>query len=168
MDKYFVPIYIPIIIWVWFKGSIICVDFYPILSRFTECIGGSCKNRRCRTLSNILEDYVPLAKPAMLVVFLFSVVWNWNDVFQPNMYLLVPDFFNLAQNLATFNGSANQEGLAQVSNQITASDALGLAPTKINQIMAAVMLTILPIMILYLFVQRSFVESIERSGITGE
>ncbi|MGP4041065.1 carbohydrate ABC transporter permease [Gracilibacillus sp. D59] len=110
----------------------------------------------------------PLAKPAMLVVFLFSVVWNWNDVFQPNMYLLVPDFFNLAQNLATFNGSANAEGLSQVTNQISASDALGLAPTKINQIMAAVMLSILPIVILYLFVQRSFVESIERSGITGE
>jgi len=110
----------------------------------------------------------PLAKPAMVVVFLFSVVWNWNDVFQPNMYLLVPDYFNLAQNLSTFNGNANAQGVNQMQQMVSASDAFGLTPTLLNQIMAAVMLTILPIVILYLFVQRAFVEGIERSGISGE
>ncbi|MCR2823854.1 carbohydrate ABC transporter permease [Lederbergia panacisoli] len=110
----------------------------------------------------------PLAKPAMVVVFLFSVVWNWNDVFQPNMYLLVPEYFNLAQNLATFNGNANAQGVIQMQQMVSASDAFGLTPTLLNQIMAAVMLTILPIVILYLFVQRAFVEGIERSGISGE
>ncbi|MBS4200485.1 carbohydrate ABC transporter permease [Bacillus sp. FJAT-49732] len=110
----------------------------------------------------------PLAKPAMIVVFLFSVVWNWNDVFQPNMYLLVPDYFNLAQNLSTFNGNANAQGVNQMQQMVAASDAFGLTPTLLNQIMAAVMLTILPIFILYLFVQRAFVEGLERSGISGE
>ncbi|MBO1005130.1 carbohydrate ABC transporter permease [Pseudogracilibacillus auburnensis] len=110
----------------------------------------------------------PLAKPAIIVVFLFSVVWNWNDVFQPNMYLLVPEYFNLAQNLATFNGNANAQGVQQMAQAVSAADAIGMAPTLLNQIMAAVMLTILPIFILYLFVQRSFVESIEQSGIAGE
>ncbi|HLU23289.1 MAG TPA: carbohydrate ABC transporter permease [Bacillaceae bacterium] len=110
----------------------------------------------------------PLAKPAMVVVFLFSVVWHWNDVFQPNMYLLLPEFFNLAQNLATFNGNANAEGLDQVARQVAQGEAIGFAPTLMNQIMAAVMLTILPILILYLFVQRAFVQGIERSGIAGE
>ncbi|MEK3888238.1 carbohydrate ABC transporter permease [Bacillus sp. FSL K6-3431] len=110
----------------------------------------------------------PLAKPAMLVVFLFSVVWNWNDVFQPNMYLLVPEYFNLAQNLTTFNGNANAQGVNQMTQAVAARDAIGMAPTLLNQIMAAVILTILPIIILYLFVQRSFVESIEHSGIAGE
>ncbi|WP_223829445.1 carbohydrate ABC transporter permease [Paenibacillus arenilitoris] len=110
----------------------------------------------------------PLAKPAMIVVFLFSVVWHWNDVFQPNMYLLIPDYFNLAQNLATFHGNANADSLQQLGQQVQQSDMLGSAPTLMNQIMAAVMLTILPILILYLFVQRAFVQGIERSGIAGE
>src|SRR5690606_21957056 len=76
----------------------------------------------------------PLAKPAMVVVFLFSVVWHWNDVFQPNMYLLLPEFFNLAQNLATFNGNANAEGLDQVARQVAQGEAIGFAPTLMNQI----------------------------------
>ncbi len=110
----------------------------------------------------------PLAKPAMIVVFLFSVVWNWNDVFQPNMYLLLPEFFNLSQNLEAFNGNANAQGVNQAAQMVTARDSIGMAPTLLNQIMAGVILTILPIFILYLFVQRSFVESVERSGIAGE
>lgn len=109
----------------------------------------------------------PLAKPAMLVVFLFSVVWHWNDLFQPNMYLLVPEYFNLAQNMALFNGNANLE-FQQATQSISASSAIGLAPTLQNQIMAAAVLTLLPVLILYMFTQRYFVESVERSGIAGE
>lgn len=48
------------------------------------------------------------------------------------------------------------------------SSSIGMAPTGLNQVMAAVILTILPILILYLFVQRHVVESVERSGIVGE
>lgn len=135
-----------------------------------------------RTLPNVLEEAAridgagafrtywmimfPLAKPAMLVVFLFSVVWHWNDLFEPNMYLLVPEYFNLAQNMAFFNGNANLD-IQQASNSVS-SGTLGMAPTLQNQVMAGVMLTILPVLILYLFTQRYFVESVERSGIAGE
>jgi multiple sugar transport system permease protein len=108
----------------------------------------------------------PLAKPAMLVVFLFSVVWHWNDLFEPNMYLLVPEYFNLAQNMAFFNGNANLE-VQQAASSVS-TGTLGMAPTLQNQIMAGVMLTILPVLILYMFTQRYFVESVERSGIAGE
>src|SRR5699024_6315631 len=99
---------------------------------------------------------------------LLSVVWHWNDVFQPILFLLIPEYFNLAQNLAAFHGNANAEGMNQLQQMATADAIAGSAPTLINQIMAAVIITILPILILYLFVQRSFVEGIERSGITGE
>lgn len=107
----------------------------------------------------------PIAKPAMLIVFLFSVVWHWNDSFEPNTYLTTPDFYNLSQRLAMFYGSNNQA--AETMSQMT-SGSIGMAPTGLNQVMAACILTILPILILYLFVQRHFVESVERSGIAGE
>ncbi|WP_372661135.1 carbohydrate ABC transporter permease [Cohnella sp.] len=111
----------------------------------------------------------PLAKPAMLVVFLFSVVWHWNDLFESNTYLMEPEFFNLAQNMANFNGSANAQ-VNQIAQQTGggSGDAFGMAPTILNQIMAAVVITIGPILILYLFIQRHFVESVERAGIAGE
>jgi len=108
----------------------------------------------------------PLAKPSMLVVFLFSVVWHWNDMFEPNTYLMVPTFYNLTQRMALFFGNANMS--AQQMSQMVSSDAIGMAPTMLNQMMAALVLTVLPVLILYLFIQKYFVESVERSGIAGE
>ena len=83
------------------------------------------------------------------------------------MYLLVPEYFNLAQSMAFFNGNANL-AVQQAAQSVSAGDALGMAPTLQNQIMAGVMLTIAPILLMYLFTQRYFVESVERTGIAGE
>jgi multiple sugar transport system permease protein len=48
------------------------------------------------------------------------------------------------------------------------ANLVGAIPTKGNQVMAGALLTILPMLLLYLFTQRYFVESVERAGIAGE
>ncbi|MCR8657117.1 carbohydrate ABC transporter permease [Paenibacillus endoradicis] len=108
----------------------------------------------------------PLGKPAMVTVFLFSIVWHWNDNFQPGLYLRLPPFYNLAQRMNGFYGQATMTADQMGSN--VSSSAIGMAPTVMNQMMAGVVLSIIPILILYLFVQRNFVESVERAGIAGE
>ena len=148
------------------NGAIFVLIFMQFYRGLPSAMEEAAKVDGAGPLRTYWKIMFPLAKPAMVVVFLLSVVWHWNDVFQPNLYLLIPDFFNLAQNLAAFHGNAVAETTQQ---QVAVSDAIiGNAPTLMNQILAATMLTILPILILYLFVQRSFVEGIERSGITGE
>jgi multiple sugar transport system permease protein len=162
------PFIVPSLFGFGLKGSLFVLIFIQFYRGLPYVLEEAAKIDGAGPFRTYWKIMFPLAKPAMIVVFLFSVVWNWNDVFQPNMYLLVPDFFNLAQNLANFNGNANAQGVNQMAQAVSAKDAIGMTPTLINQIMAAVILTILPIVILYLFVQRSFVESIERSGISGE
>ncbi|MBS4219223.1 carbohydrate ABC transporter permease [Bacillus sp. FJAT-49711] len=162
------PFIFPAIFGFGLKGALFVLIFIQFYLGLPKVLEEAAKIDGAGPFRTYFTIMFPLAKPAMVVVFLFSVVWNWNDVFQPNMYLLVPEYFNLAQNLATFNGNANAQGVIQMQQMVSASDAFGLTPTLLNQIMAAVMLTILPIVILYLFVQRAFVEGIERSGISGE
>ena len=53
-----------------------------------------------RTFTQIM---VPMAIPAMLVVFLFSVVWHWNDYFQPLMYLHKVELFPLPMRVTQVN-----------------------------------------------------------------
>jgi multiple sugar transport system permease protein len=67
-----------------------------------------------------------------------------------------------------YNGSANLEMQQAVRSVSSSSGVMGMAPTLQNQILAGAVLTILPILILYLFTQRYFVESVEQSGIAGE
>lgn len=109
---------------------------------------------------------MPLARPAMLVVFLFSLVWHWNDLFQPSLYTMLNENFNLTQYLSIMDGKGEQELSKGLGG--AASDLVGLAPTFQNRVMAGALMTILPMLLLYLFTQRYFVEGVERAGIAGE
>jgi ABC-type sugar transport system, permease component len=161
------PFIVPAIMGHGLKGALfvlIFIQFYRQLPNVLEEAARIDGAGAFRTYWGIM---LPLAKPAMLVVFLFSVVWHWNDTFEPNLFLLVPEYFNLSQSMAFFNGIADVSSM-QAASSTGAASAIGQAPTLQNQIMAGVMLTILPILLLYLFTQRYFVESVERTGIAGE
>lgn len=116
-----------------------------------------------RTFASIM---LPLARPAILVVFLFSIVWHWNDTFFPDFYLNKDADYTLNQKL----------GYLTVTNQMDSTsdgerggdDTIAQLPTNYQKIMAGALVTILPLLLLYLFTQRYFVESMERTGIAGE
>ena len=98
-----------------------------------------------------LSVMLPLARPAILVVFLFSFVWHWNDSFEPSIYLNRPENFFLPQRLSIVESALE-------TYQLRAMWGTGA-------VMAATMLVILPLILLYMFTQRYFVESIERTGL---
>jgi multiple sugar transport system permease protein len=94
---------------------------------------------------------MPLARPAILVVFLFSFVWHWNDSLEPSIFLSRPENFFLPQRLSI------------VESALESFQLRGMWGT--GTIMAATLLVILPLIVLYIFTQRYFVESIERTGL---
>jgi multiple sugar transport system permease protein len=96
---------------------------------------------------------LPPAQPAIVVVFLFSFVWHWNDSLQPTIYLSDTDKFFLMQRL-----SAVEAALEEMRYR---------AMWGTGTIMTSALLVVLPLLVLYLFTQRYFVESIERTGLIG-
>ncbi|HOP94161.1 MAG TPA: carbohydrate ABC transporter permease [Dictyoglomaceae bacterium] len=99
--------------------------------------------------------FIPNSVPAVLTVFLFSLVWHWNDVFEPSAYIGDFEKYTLSLNLA------NIKAIITGGTQIW--DPLLILPPQY----AGAILVILPMLIFYLFTQRFFVESIERTGIIG-
>jgi multiple sugar transport system permease protein len=96
---------------------------------------------------------LPPAQPAIVVVFLFSFVWHWNDSLQPAIFLNDVDKYFLMQRLG-----AVEAALADMRYR---------AMWGTGTIMTAALLVVLPLLILYVFTQRYFVESIERTGLIG-
>ncbi len=96
---------------------------------------------------------VPLAGAAILTVTLFSLVWYWND-----SYFCVIHFDGL-QTVSSFLQNIN-EAVVSVSGGMQQIDRVPLT-------YAAAVLTILPLLVIYIFLQRYFTESIERTGIVG-
>ncbi|MBQ8731418.1 MAG: carbohydrate ABC transporter permease [Oscillospiraceae bacterium] len=99
---------------------------------------------------------LPNAIPAIVTVCLFSLVWNWNEVFEPTTYLQTPDMMTLSMRLINVNGFITQEaGVVK--------DLVYVIPIRY----ACIILVIAPMLVFYAIVQRKFVESVERSGIVG-
>ncbi|WP_010277234.1 carbohydrate ABC transporter permease [Paenibacillus senegalensis] len=100
----------------------------------------------------------PLARPAMLVVFLFSLVWHWNSYFEPSLYLKNNSFLAMATQLDYLQANLNFKagGGTAVAGQFDVNE-----PIK----MAASLLVIMPLLVVYMFAQKYFVQGIERTGL---
>lgn len=93
-----------------------------------------------------LQIFVPLSKPAILTVILFSSMWAWNDFMGPLIYLSSEKMKTLAL------------GLASLQSQYG---------TEWGMLMAAASVMTVPIIILFFFAQRYFIEGIALTGLKG-
>lgn len=101
---------------------------------------------------------LPNAIPALITVTIFSFVWQWNDSFYTTTYLTSSKVMSTQLSSLPYNLAIQLEGGA--SSQVDPFYQSMVQDTGI-------LLAILPLIIIYLFVQRYFVESIERTGIVG-
>lgn len=98
---------------------------------------------------------LPVAKPAALVVLLFSFVWTWNDSYLPNM------FMTTAQNVPLASQMSRLDQVIETMLTTGQAPLYYFEPIK----MAASFLSILPPLLLYFLAQRWFTESVERTGL---
>jgi multiple sugar transport system permease protein len=107
-----------------------------------------------RTFARIM---LPNAIPSIVTVLLFSFVWQWNDSFYTTTYLTSSKVMSTQLSSLPYNLAQ------QVSDGASQSDPFYLSMIQDT----GILLAILPLIIIYLFVQRYFVESVERTGIVG-
>jgi len=98
---------------------------------------------------------IPLAVPAYLTSFLFSFVWYWNETYISSLFLGT-ELYTLQLRLFNFS---SQFSLAQGLSQQAVNEAIKYSAT---------ILIILPVLVVYIIMQKWFVEGIDRTGVTGE
>lgn len=99
---------------------------------------------------------LPNATASFVVTFVMSMVWQWNDSFFPSI-VYNQDFF-LSKRMSQL--------------RVLATDALGLSnyATNLSEtvvMFAGCLIFITPLLLMYMFVQKYFMQSMERTGITG-
>lgn len=112
----------------------------------------------CGPFRTFVRVMAPNAAPAFLTVFLFSVVWYWNDYYVSNT------FFTNTKTMALMLTNLDNELKIRLFNDPTVQ----ISPRE--QIVwkeAGCLLSIAPILLMYVFLQKYFTEGIERSGLVG-
>ena len=97
-------------------------------------------------LRYLVQVMVPLSKAAISTVVLFGFISSWNALAWPILVTTTPDWPPISYGLLTF---------------------LDEAGTQFHLQMAGSMITMAPILVLYFFTQRTFIEGIASSGIKG-
>ena len=112
----------------------------------------------CGPFKTFVRVMVPNAASSFLTVFLFSVVWYWND------YYVSTTFFTDTKTVALMLTNLDNELKIRLFNDATVQ----ISPRE--QIVwkeAGCLISIAPILILYVFLQKYFTEGIERSGLVA-
>jgi len=138
------------------NAAIYILIFYQFFKTIPQVLMESAEVDGASQLRIFLRIAIPLAIPSFIIVFLFSFVWYWNETVITSLY--VGNTITLPLKLAQFRGTYIE---------LFPSGSPGSALNEAI-ILAGNMVTILPLLLLYFVAQRYFVESIDRTGITGE
>ncbi|HTG70617.1 MAG TPA: carbohydrate ABC transporter permease [Candidatus Udaeobacter sp.] len=115
-------------------------------------------------VKTFLRIMLPNAVPPMLTVILFCFVWQYNDTFFTSLFMSETQLMPLK--VASLSAQANQ--LIPLMLGVGSGANVKADPNHVAMIIdTGILLAIIPLIVLYLLVQRYFVESVERSGIIG-
>lgn len=89
---------------------------------------------------------LPLAKPALAAVMLFQFLLSWNDLLGPLIYLNDADLYTLPLGLTFFRLEYS---------------------TQFGPLMAASTLVVIPVIVIFFFAQRTFIQGITLTGVKG-
>jgi multiple sugar transport system permease protein len=89
---------------------------------------------------------LPLNKGPLTLVAIFSTIFVWNDLLGPVIYLNSEDNYTLSQGLASFTGTYTSDW---------------------GYLMAATLIVILPVVVLFFFAQRHIIEGVALTGLKG-
>jgi len=98
----------------------------------------------CNRLQSFFKIVFPLLKPVMITVLILDVLWIWNDYLLPSLVLLSPKERTLPLSTYSFFNTYSVD----------------FAP-----LMAGIVLTILPVLVIYLFCQKQIIKGVVQGAI---
>ena len=140
------------------NGAIYILIFFSFFRMIPKSLEESAQLDGAGPFKIFTRIAIPLAVPAIIIVFLFSFVWYYNETYLAGLYLRNSNMLTLPLRVEQFfqNFTSNFPEGSQGRELMQAAKLAGN------------ILAILPLLILYFFTQRYFVESIDKTGITGE
>ena len=150
------PMLIPAVFGVGLKTGVFIYIYRQMFAGMPRELDEAATIDGCGDLGVFLRVILPNAAPALTTVFLFALVWNWNEVFEPSMFLTSGSQATLAMRLVGITG------------YIQPVPGMALDPVYVIPIRyACIMMTILPLLAVFCAFQRKFIESVERTGLVG-
>ena len=141
-------------------SAILILIFYNFFRLIPHSLDEAARIDGANSFQIFVKIFLGLSVPTLFTVFLFSFLWNWNESYvtatfvRGGLRLITPQLAVFDNNFVQMAGS-----LPDMAEGARINEAYK---------MAATMISIMPLLVMYTFVQRKFIQGIEQTGITGE
>ena len=142
-----------------YKSAIFILIFYQTFLSLPKALEEAARLDGAADWKIFWQIALPTAVPAYIIAIIFSTVWYWNETYLTVIFL-EGGVQTLPMQLAKFTQAYENlypPGVVNIFDRL--NEAVKLSGTFLN---------ILPLLLMYFVLQKWFVESIERTGITGE
>jgi multiple sugar transport system permease protein len=144
---HWIPSFLPLIVPAFFSSAFSIFLLRQFFTTIPDEISDAARIDGCSEWQLMMRIVVPLAKPAIMAVGLFAFLGAWNDFFGPLLYLVEnQDLWTLGIGLTQF------QGIHHVNR---------------NMLMTASALFMLPVIVIFFFSQKVFIEGVTLTGVKG-
>jgi multiple sugar transport system permease protein len=135
--------YLPLIVPHWFANAFYVFLFRQFFRSLPRELFESAELDGCNPLMAYRWIAIPLSRPALATVAVFSFITSWNDFLGPLVYLSTNAKFTVSLGLSLFQG---------------------IYYVQLHYLMPMSLLALLPVLVLFLLAQRHFVQGIVTTG----
>ena len=138
--------YLPLIVPSWLVGTLGTLLFREFFSTIPDELSEAASVDGANAFRIFWSVYLPLSKPAIATLFLIAFISAWNELLRPVLYVSEPTLRTVTIGLTSFQSEFDSDW---------------------EFLMAASVVTTLPLIVLYIVGQRWIVESIATRGLKG-
>lgn len=143
------------------QATFFILIFYQFFSMMPGQIEESAYLDGANSFEIFVKIAIPMALPAFVIAFVYGFAVNWNEMFFTNAYL------NGYIETIPMKLQAMQSNWDAIADYGSNTDGVNIDFTEAKSF-AGTILSVFPLVIMYGFIQRYFIESIDKSGIAGE
>jgi len=139
--------YLPLVVPTYFGNPFFVFLLRQFFMTLPEELADAARVDGASELRIFSQIILPLSRPALAVVALFQFIGSWNDYFGPLIYINDKALYTISLGIANMRASYGFSNFAWI--------------------MAATCMSVLPIIVLFFFAQRTFIEGIALTGLKG-
>ncbi len=158
----FLPTFVPSFLGLGLKGGLFIFLARNFLLGLPKEMEEAARIDGCSFIGIFFRIVVPIVRPLLLVILVLSLVWHWNDYYEPSLYFK-QDMQPLStgiKELITLSKLTDEERERILGRPVTDDDIVNTAT-----VMAGSFITLTPLIVMFMFLQKQFIQGVERTGL---
>lgn len=162
------PMILPTFFGFGLRGGIFIFLFRQFFLRIPKSLEEAAQIDGCGPFKTFIKVVFPSTGATLIVCVLLSIVWHYNDAYEPSIFLSSYDNFMLPQMLSMLSSQLSNMQTELLNEGSQAVEMGSQIMYHRGVVMAATTMCLMPLFVVYVALQKKFIAGVERSGLTGE